>query len=78
MASNDKSPQKSEEQYEELRDKGVSKEKAGRNASEDSIGGSLEYRNRSHSELMAQAKKMGLSGYSEMTRDELINALRRI
>lgn len=71
---------KNEEQYEALRDEGMSKEKAARIANtEDSgkKGGKADpYEERSKQELYDKAKVVGIDGRSEMTKDELIEALR--
>ncbi len=72
--------------YEELRDDGASKEKAARisNAAakqgRDEVGrkggehGS--YEDWTVDDLRGRAKELGLSGYSDQTKDELISALR--
>lgn len=67
---------KNEEQYETLKDKGMSKEKAARIANSEDTGGGKEYENRTKKELDEQAKKIGIKGYSNMKKDELIEALR--
>ncbi|MEQ8624793.1 MAG: Rho termination factor N-terminal domain-containing protein [Vicingaceae bacterium] len=71
---------KNEEQYEALRDEGMSKEKAARIANtEDSgkKGGKADpYEERTKQELYDKAKEVGIDGRSEMTKDELIEALR--
>ncbi len=67
---------KNEEQYEALRDQGASKEKAARIANSEDTGGGEKYENRSKEELYEQAKKIGIEGRSDMTKDELIEALR--
>ncbi len=67
---------KNEEQYEALRDKGMSKEKAARIANSEDTGGGTQYENRTKKELDEQAKEIGISGYSNMTKDELIEKLR--
>lgn len=79
MAKDKLSSIKNEEQYEALRSKGMSKEKAARiaNASDDSTGSSnKKYEERSKDELYRQAKKIGISGRSNMNKKELIEALR--
>ena len=67
---------KNEEQYEALKDQGMSKEKAARIANSVDNGGGTQYENRTKKELDEQAKKIGISGYSQMKKDELIEALR--
>lgn len=71
---------KNEDQYEALRDKGASKEKAARIANSSNTGkkgGKAEkYEERSKDELYKKAKEVGIEGRSKMSKDELINALR--
>lgn len=71
---------KNEEQYEALRDKGMSKQKAARIANtEDSgvKGGKAKpYEERTKDDLYEQAKKVGIAGRSKMNKKELITALR--
>lgn len=71
---------KNDKQYEDLRDKGMSKEKAARIANTPNSGkkgGKAEkYEDRTKEELYEQAKKVGIEGRSDMTKDELIDALR--
>ena len=71
---------KNEEQYEALRDEGMSKEKAARIANtEDSGkngGKAAPYEERSKQELYDKAKEVGIEGRSEMSKEELIKALR--
>lgn len=71
---------KNEEQYEALRDEGYSKEKAARIANDPKSGKkggeSKKYEERSKEDLDKQAKKIGIEGRSNMTKDELIKALR--
>ena len=78
--SKDRPRIKNEEQYEALRDKGYSKEKAARIANtEDSgeKGGKAgKYEDRTKEELYEQAKKVGIDGRSNMNKKELIEALR--
>lgn len=89
MAENHGSSVKNDEQYEALRDKGASKEKAARiaNANSNSSdggkssaskkGGSAgKYEDRTKDDLMDEAKKVGIEGRSKMDKDELIDALR--
>jgi hypothetical protein len=75
---------KDDKLYEELRDDGASKEKAARIANakaggEDvsSKGGEAEdYEDRTKDELEERAAEIGIEGRSEMSKDELIDALR--
>lgn len=74
---------KDEEQYEALRDEGMSKEKAARIANTDRSkagkrgGTSAPYEDWSKEELYERAKEVDIEGRSDMTKDELIDALRR-
>lgn len=77
----DNNPQiKNEEQYEALKDKGYSKEKAARIANTENSGKkggkASNYEDRTKKELYEQAKKVGIDGRSNMNKDELIKALR--
>ncbi|MDX5326019.1 MAG: Rho termination factor N-terminal domain-containing protein [Bacteroidota bacterium] len=71
---------KNEDQYEALRDKGMSKEKAARIANSPDSGkkggGSKPYEERTIEELYQKAKEIGIDGRSKMDKDELISALR--
>ncbi|MBW3553088.1 MAG: Rho termination factor N-terminal domain-containing protein [Gemmatimonadetes bacterium] len=74
---------KDDEQYEALRREGASKEKAARIANAGSRsstgrkgGKSSSYEDRSKDELYQKAKEIGIEGRSDMSKDELINALR--
>ena len=71
---------KNEEQYEALREKGYSKQKAARIAnaqnSGDKGGSSSKYEERTKKELYEKAKQVGIKGRSKMTKQELIDALR--
>lgn len=77
---------KNPDQYESLRDEGMSKEKAARiaNASANEgksrvgrRGGKAEaYEDRTKDELMDRARAIGIEGRSKMSKDELIDALR--
>jgi hypothetical protein len=79
----DHGPQiKDDEQYEALREDGMSKEKAARIANSDRTetaekGGHAErYEDRTRDELYERAQEIGIEGRSDMTKDELIDALR--
>tara|TARA_B100000678_G_C17816104_1_gene345078 strand:+ start:269 stop:517 length:249 start_codon:yes stop_codon:yes gene_type:complete len=71
---------KDDKLYEDLRDQGASKEKAARianakaNDNVDQKGTRLE--DRTKDELYEEAKKIGIDGRSDMTKDELIDAIR--
>ena len=71
---------KNEDQYEALRDKGASKEKAARIANSSNSGkkgGKADkYEDRSKEDLYKKAKEVGIEGRSKMSKKELINALR--
>ncbi|SFU32347.1 Rho termination factor, N-terminal domain [Pustulibacterium marinum] len=71
---------KNEEQYEALRDQGMSKQKAARIANTPNSGKkggeASKYEDRTKEELYEQAKKVGIDGRSKMTKSELIKALR--
>ncbi|WMN11420.1 Rho termination factor N-terminal domain-containing protein [Marivirga salinae] len=71
---------KNEEQYEALRDKGMSKEKAARIANTPDSGKkggqAPPYEEWTVDELQEQAQKVGIEGRSKMNKAELIDALR--
>ncbi|MFV0542696.1 MAG: Rho termination factor N-terminal domain-containing protein [Marinicella pacifica] len=72
---------KNEDQYQALRDKGYSKEKAARIANTEDAGEkggeAKPYEERTKDELYQQAKKVGIDGRSEMDKQALIEALRQ-
>ncbi|MDT0677109.1 DUF7218 family protein [Autumnicola musiva] len=80
MAKDHGSQIKNDKQYEELRDKGMSKNKAARIANDPNSGkkgGKADkYEERTKEDLYEEAKKVGIEGRSEMSKKELINALR--
>ena len=80
MPNKDMSSIKNEEQYETLRDKGMSKEKAARIANTSNSGKkggkSPKYEKWTVDELQDQAQKVGIEGRSKMNKEELIEALR--
>ncbi len=77
---------KDPEQYDALRDEGMSKEKAARITNETAREGRSEvgerggeaedYEDRTKDELMERAAEVGIEGRSDMDKDELIDALR--
>ncbi|MEJ1088635.1 Rho termination factor N-terminal domain-containing protein [Microbacterium sp. Mu-80] len=77
---------KDPELYEELRDDGASKEKAarisnaaardGRESVGERGGKAEDYEDRTVDELRARAKELGLTGYSDKRKSELISMLR--
>ncbi|HWC12975.1 MAG TPA: Rho termination factor N-terminal domain-containing protein [Actinomycetota bacterium] len=86
MAKDHGSSVKDDEQYEALRDEGMSKEKAARianasaNSSREEVGrrggSSQEYEDWSKDDLYDKAKQVGIEGRSKMDKSELISALR--
>ncbi|WP_016881790.1 MULTISPECIES: Rho termination factor N-terminal domain-containing protein [unclassified Rhodococcus (in: high G+C Gram-positive bacteria)] len=87
MARKDSQPQlKDQDMYEELREKGDSKEKAARisNAAASrgrkdvgkSGGKSPSYEDWTVDELKKRAKELGLEGYSKLNKKDLIDELR--
>ncbi|GAA1394699.1 hypothetical protein GCM10009613_43190 [Pseudonocardia kongjuensis] len=77
---------KDEEMYERLREEGNSKEKSARIANaaaaegRDTVGArggeSGDYEDMTKDELYQRAQRVGVEGRSDMTRDQLIEALR--
>ncbi len=71
---------KNEDQYEALRDKGYSKQKAAKIANTPNSGKkggkAKPYEKWTKTELYEQAKNVGISGRSKMNKSQLINALR--
>lgn len=71
---------KDEEQYQELRDQGMSKEKAARIANSDNAsdkgGKHKKYEKWTKDELYDKAEDIGIEGRSKMDKDQLIEALR--
>lgn len=77
---------KDPEQYEALRDEGMSKEKAarianasardGRSAVAKRGGVAEDYEDRTKDELVKRAREIGIEGRSKMSKSELIDALR--
>ncbi len=76
----DRSSIKDEEQYEALRDEGYSKEKAARIANTPDAGrkGGKQppYEEWTKDELYERARELDVEGRSDMTKDDLIDALR--
>ncbi len=76
----DRSSIKDEEQYEALRDEGYSKEKAARIANTPDAGrkGGKQppYEDWTKDELYERARELDVEGRSDMTKDDLIDALR--
>ena len=88
MPTKDHGPSiKDDEQYEALRKEGMSKEKAARIANESASSSRSEvghrgataedYEDRTVEELQRRAKEVGIANYSNMSKSELIDALRR-
>ena len=82
MAKNHGPQIKDDEQYEALRKKGMSKEKAARIANSDRTetgkkgGTSPTYEKWSKDDLYGKAKEVGIEGRSKMNKSELIDSLR--
>lgn len=79
-SKNTSSKIKNEKQYEKLKERGYSKQKAARIANTDNAGKkgghASGYEERTKKELMDKARQVGIKGRSKMSKDELINALR--
>lgn len=77
---------KNEKMYEDLREDGASKEKAarisnaaaarGKSAVGRKGGKSGSYEDWNMSDLKKRAKELGITGYSSLTKDKLVNKLR--
>ncbi|MEA2479761.1 MAG: hypothetical protein QOJ07_1683 [Thermoleophilaceae bacterium] len=82
MAKDHGSTIKNDEQYEALRDKGASKQKAARIANADTQSESRKggkagsYDDWSKDDLEKRAREIGIEGRSKMDKGELIDALR--
>lgn len=72
---------KDDKLYEDLRDEGMSKEKAARIANAKAAGtldhDSTHLEDRTRDELYDEAKDIGIDGRSEMSKDELVKAIRK-
>ncbi|MBN2972314.1 Rho termination factor N-terminal domain-containing protein [Roseomonas aeriglobus] len=80
MAKDHGSQIKDDKLYEDLRDDGMSKEKAARIANA-KAGGTLDHNStrledRTKDELYDEAKEIGIEGRSDMSKDELVKAIR--
>lgn len=80
MPNKDTPQIKNEDQYEALRDEGYSKEKSARIANSDNAGEkggkASKYEERTKEELYEKAQEVGIEGRSDMSKEELIKALR--
>jgi hypothetical protein len=82
MAKNHGPTVKNDKQYEKLREKGASKQKAARIANSDTKetsrkgGKHGKYEDWSKDDLQKQARKVGIEGRSKMNKGELAKALR--
>lgn len=82
MAKNHGPTVKNDKQYEALRDKGASKQKAARIANSDTKstsrkgGKSPQYEDWSKDDLQKKAANVGVEGRSKMNKGELVDALR--
>jgi hypothetical protein len=73
---------KDDKLYEELRDDGASPEKAARIANAKAAGtidhrGGGKLEDRTKDDLLEEARKIGIEGRSTMTKDELVEAIRK-
>lgn len=72
---------KDDKLYGDLRDQGMSKEKAARIANAKAAGtlkhDSTHLENRTRQDLYDEAKEIGIEGRSRMNRDELVKAIRK-
>ncbi len=80
MAKSKRPSIKNEKQYDALRDKGYSEQKAARIANTPDAGKkggeAGKYEDRSKEDIYHEAKKVGIPGRSKMSKKELIAALR--
>ena len=82
MAKDHGSSVKDDKQYEKLREKGASKQKAARIANADTEssskkgGKSGKYEDWNKEDLQKKAKEVGIDGRSKMNKGELVKALR--
>ena len=81
MPAKNPGPQvKDKDQYEALKDKGYSKQKAARIANSQGAekrgGKAKAYENQTRQEIYEEAKKVGIAGRSKMSKKELMDALR--
>lgn len=71
---------KDDEKYEALRDEGMSKEKAARIANTPKAskkgGAASKLEERTKDELVKEAKKIGIEGYSRLNKKQLIGKIR--
>ncbi|WP_163397528.1 DUF7218 family protein [Flavobacterium fluviatile] len=71
---------KDKDQYEALRDKGYSKQKSARIANSQGAekrgGKAGDYKDRTKQDLYKEAVKVGIKGRSNMTKEQLMDALR--
>lgn len=80
MAKDNRPSIKNDDQYEALREQGMSKEKAARIANADDAsskgGGQPPYEEWTKEELYERAQELDIDGRSDMDKEELISALR--